>query len=103
MHQSPCAFRSASRHRNARPYQPALEALDAAHPEWDVKLKTVPQEDFFKDLNAQIAAGTLPDVVRVPGLLVQQWLWQGAFLGLQALLPDNGTWGCRRNHRIFYG
>ena len=34
-------------------FQPALEALDAAHPEWDVALETVPQEDFFKDLNAQ--------------------------------------------------
>ena len=63
-------------------FQPALEALDAAHPEWNVALETVPQEDFFKDLNAQIAAGTLPDVVRVSGLQVQQWLRQGAFLDL---------------------
>lgn len=69
-------------------FQPALAALDAAHPEWDVKLKTVPQEDLFKDLNTQIAAGTLPDVVRVPGLLVQQWLRQGAFLDLTDRLCD---------------
>jgi multiple sugar transport system substrate-binding protein len=63
-------------------FQPALEALDDAHPEWTVALETVPQEDFFKDLNAQIATGTLPDVIRVPGLLVQQWLRQGVFLDL---------------------
>jgi multiple sugar transport system substrate-binding protein len=63
-------------------FQAELEALDDAHPEWDVALETVPQEDFFKDLNDQIAAGTLPDVVRVPGLLVQQWIRQGAFLDL---------------------
>jgi ABC-type glycerol-3-phosphate transport system substrate-binding protein len=45
-------------------FQPALAALAEAHPEWAVALETVPQADFFKDLNAQIAAGTLPDVIR---------------------------------------
>ena len=69
-------------------FQPALEALDAAHPEWNIALETVPQEDFFQDLNAQIAAGTLPDVVRVSGLQVQQWLRQGAFLDLTDKLSD---------------
>ncbi len=65
-----------------RTFQPALEALDAAHPEGAVALETVPQADFFQDLNDRIAAGTLPDVVRVSGLQVQQWLRQGAFLDL---------------------
>jgi ABC-type glycerol-3-phosphate transport system substrate-binding protein len=69
-------------------FQPALEALDDAHPEWTVALETVPQADFFQDLNAQIAAGTLPDVIRVPGLLAQQWLRQGAFLDLTDRLGD---------------
>jgi multiple sugar transport system substrate-binding protein len=69
-------------------FQPALEALDEAHPEGDVALETVPQADFSQNLNAQIAAGTLPDVVRVPGLLVQQWLRQGAFLDLTDRLGD---------------
>ena len=36
----------------------------------------------------QIAAGTLPDVVRVSGLQVQQWLRQGAFLDLTDKLSD---------------
>jgi multiple sugar transport system substrate-binding protein len=69
-------------------FQPALEALDQAHPEWDVVLETVPQADFFKDLNAQVEAGTLPDVVRVSGLQVQQWLRQGAFLDLTDRVCD---------------
>jgi ABC-type glycerol-3-phosphate transport system substrate-binding protein len=59
--------------------QPALEALDEAHPEWDVALETAPQEDFFEDLDAQMAAGTPPDVVRVPGLLAQQCFGKGSF------------------------
>ena len=52
--------------------QPALEALDEAHPEWGVALETVPWDDFFEGLDAQIAAGTPPDVVRVPGLLARE-------------------------------
>jgi multiple sugar transport system substrate-binding protein len=69
-------------------FQPALEALDDAHPEWAVALETVPQANFFQDLDAQIAAGTLPDVVRVPGLLAQQWIRQRAFLDLTDRLGD---------------
>ena len=60
-------------------FQPALEAPDEAHPDWDVALETALQEDFFQDLDAQMAAGTLPDVVRVPGLLAQQCFGKGSF------------------------
>jgi multiple sugar transport system substrate-binding protein len=63
-------------------FEPALAALAAAHPEWNIALETVPQAAFVENMNAQIAAGTLPDVVRVSGLQVQQWLRQGAFLDL---------------------
>lgn len=46
-------------------FRPALEALDAAHPEFEVELEPVPQGALPERANARLAAGTLPDVVRV--------------------------------------
>lgn len=63
-------------------FQPALEALDEAHPEWSIVLETTPQSGFVEKINTQLAAATLPDVVRVQGLFAQQWIRQDAFLDL---------------------
>lgn len=63
-------------------FRPALEALDAAHPEFEVALEPVPQGALPERANARLAAGTLPDVVRVEGLSAQQWIRRGAFLEL---------------------
>jgi multiple sugar transport system substrate-binding protein len=40
-------------------------------------------------INTQLAANDLPDVVRSQGLLVQQWLRQGAFLDLTPLIAES--------------
>ena len=63
-------------------FRPALEALDAAHPEFVVELEPVPQASFAERANARLASGTLPDVVRVEGLSAQRWIRSGAFLDL---------------------
>ena len=65
-------------------FRPALEALDAAHPEFVVDLEPVPQASFAERANARLASGTLPDVVRIEGLSAQRWIQSGAFLDLEA-------------------
>lgn len=73
-------------------FRPALEALDAAHPEFEVELEPVPQGALPERANARLAAGTLPDVVRVEGLSAQQWIRRGAFLELTAGGAFGGLW-----------
>ncbi|MEW5990232.1 MAG: sugar ABC transporter substrate-binding protein [Chloroflexota bacterium] len=63
-------------------FRPALETLSAAHPEWVVRLEAVPQGSEVEKVTADLAAGTLPDVLRVQGLNVQQWIRRSAFLDL---------------------
>ncbi len=63
-------------------FEPAIEALDAAHPEWRIVLEAVPQAGVVEKINAQLAADDLPDVVRVQGLFAQQWIRQNAFVDL---------------------
>jgi multiple sugar transport system substrate-binding protein len=65
-------------------FKPAVEALDAAHPEWVITLETVPQESESEKITSELAAGDLPDVIRVQGSNVQQWIRRNAFLDLTA-------------------
>lgn len=69
-------------------FQPALAAVDAAHPEFDVKLETVPQGAEVEKVTNELAGDDLPDVLRVQGLNVQQWIRREAFLDLTARIPD---------------
>ena len=41
-------------------FQPALEALDTAHPEWVVRLETVPQGSEVEKVTAELAGDDLP-------------------------------------------
>lgn len=70
-------------------FQSALEALAEAHPEWDIVLESTPQSGVVEKINVQLAANELPDVVRVQGLLAQQWIRQGAFLDLTAQIEES--------------
>jgi multiple sugar transport system substrate-binding protein len=63
-------------------FQPAIAALDQAHPEWEIILETVPQSGTLEKISAQLAAQDLPDVLRVGGSMVQRWIREGAFLDL---------------------
>jgi len=72
-------------------FAPAIEALDAAHPEWIIRLETVPQGSEVERVTSQLAADDLPDVLRVQGLNVQQWIRREAFLELSSRFPDPGA------------
>ena len=69
-------------------FRPALEALDTAHPEWVVRLEAVPQGSEVEKVTAELAGDDLPDVLRVQGLNVQQWIRREAFLDLSSHFPD---------------
>jgi len=66
-------------------FRPALEAVDAAHAEFEVELEPVPQQSFAERMNTRLAAGSLPDLVRSDGLSIQQWIRRAAFLDLAAM------------------
>jgi multiple sugar transport system substrate-binding protein len=69
-------------------FEPAIEMLDDAHPEWAIVLETVPQGSEVERVTSQLAGDDLPDVLRVQGLNVQQWIRREAFLDLSARVPD---------------
>jgi ABC-type glycerol-3-phosphate transport system substrate-binding protein len=71
-------------------YEPAIKALDEQHPEWEIKIEQVPQQDRLTKLNAQIASQTLPDVVLIDGLPTQQFIRQGAFADLTPFIEQDG-------------
>jgi len=64
-------------------FRPALEAVDAAHPEFAVALETVPQGSEVERVTSQLT-GDLPDVLRLQGLNVQRWIRREAFMDLSA-------------------
>jgi len=69
-------------------FQPALRALDDAHPEWTVLLETVPQGAESERITTQLASGGLPDLLRVTGANVQQWIRRDAFVELSPRVDD---------------
>jgi multiple sugar transport system substrate-binding protein len=73
-------------------FEPALEAVDADHPEFEVVLETVPQGSEVEKVTSQLT-GDLPDVLRVQGLNVQQWIRRAAFLDLTARVDDANRHG----------
>ncbi|MGD8625548.1 MAG: extracellular solute-binding protein [Anaerolineae bacterium] len=70
-------------------FEPAIQALDEAHPEWVIVLETTPQSGLVEKINTQLAGDDLPDVVRSPGLFVQQWIRQEAFLDLSDRIEED--------------
>ncbi|MCC7355914.1 MAG: extracellular solute-binding protein [Anaerolineae bacterium] len=69
------------------PFRKALNDLQARHPEWRIVVEEMAGGEMQR-VPAQIAAGTLPDVVRITGLSAQPWIRQGAFLNLQPLMTS---------------
>ena len=63
-------------------FRPAIAKVDAAHPEFTVSLEEVPQEAESEKVTSELAADDLPDVLRVAGSNVQQWIRRSAFLDL---------------------
>lgn len=71
-------------------FQEAVAVLDEAHPEYDIVLETAPQQGAAEKISTELAANNLPDVLRVGGLQVHQWLRQGAFLDLGPFIEESG-------------
>jgi multiple sugar transport system substrate-binding protein len=63
-------------------FQPAIATVDAAHPEFVVQLENVPQDSETQKITTELAADDLPDLLRVTGSNVQQWIRRAAFLDL---------------------
>src|SRR5688500_7710951 len=71
-------------------FQPALEQLDAANSGWTVALEAVPQGSESEKVTTQLAADDLPDVLRLQGLNVQQWIRREAFFDLTDRISSAG-------------
>ncbi|HXG27141.1 MAG TPA: extracellular solute-binding protein [Candidatus Binatia bacterium] len=71
-------------------FQPAVEAIDAVHPEWIVQLEEVPQGSEAERITADLARGAPADVIRIQGANVQQWIRRDAFVPLDARLRAAG-------------
>ncbi len=71
-------------------FRPALQGIDDAHPGWSVALEAVPQGSEVEKVNTLLAGDDLPDVLRVQGLNVQQWIRRGAFVDLGGRISSEG-------------
>jgi multiple sugar transport system substrate-binding protein len=71
-------------------FERGLEAIRAAHPEWTINVELVPQEGRIERITTAIASQTLPDLVLVDGLTIQQWIRQGAFADLSPFVSEDG-------------
>jgi multiple sugar transport system substrate-binding protein len=67
-------------------WMPLLDAIDQAHPEWILVMEQTPQSSTNEKLNANAAAGTLPDVQELVG--VPDVVWSDAFLPLDDMLAE---------------
>lgn len=67
---------------------PLIEALDQAHPEWILVTEQIPQSSRVEKINANIAAGTLPDVQAMTGLGFVDFVLNDAFIPLDDYIAD---------------
>lgn len=71
-------------------FRPALQAIDEAHPGWTVALEEVPQGSEVEKVTTLLAGDDMPDVLRLQGLTVQQWIRRDAFVDLTQQIADAG-------------
>jgi len=67
-------------------FTPAVKAIDDAHPEWVLQVEPVPQSGEVEKITNELAGDNLPDLVRVTGSNVQQWIRRDAFADLTPLV-----------------
>ncbi len=70
-------------------FMPLLEAIDQAHPEWILVLEQTPQSSQVEKLNANAAAGTLPDVQELVG--ASDLILREVFLPLDEMAAEAGV------------
>ncbi|MBI3746356.1 MAG: sugar ABC transporter substrate-binding protein [Chloroflexi bacterium] len=71
-------------------FNPAIKAIDAAHPEWIIQVEPVPQDGEVEKITNELAGDNLPDIVRVTGSNAQQWIRRKAFTDLTPLATGAG-------------
>ena len=69
-------------------FRPAIKEIDPSDNEWDVVLELTPQQSVVERVTAQLAAGDLPDIFRMSGLLASRWIRQDVFLDLSPRVRD---------------
>jgi len=69
---------------------PLIEALDQAHKEWILITEQTPQSSRLEKINANIAAGSLPDVQMMGGLGFVDYVLKGGFLPLDDYIASSG-------------
>lgn len=69
---------------------PLLEKLDQEHPEWILVMEQTPQSSVNEKLNANAAAGSLPDVQELQGLFANPFIRDGVFLPLDDYIAEAG-------------
>jgi multiple sugar transport system substrate-binding protein len=69
-------------------WTPLLDSIAQKHPEWIIVEEQTPQSSGNEKLNANAAAGTMPDVQELEG--VPDVLSQGAFLPLDDYVTQSG-------------
>jgi multiple sugar transport system substrate-binding protein len=57
--------------------KPAIAAFDAANPGIKVQAQALPQKDYWPNLSALAASGSLPDVMMMSSGYIQQWVEAG--------------------------
>ncbi|MGV1822699.1 ABC transporter substrate-binding protein [Agrobacterium sp. CG160-95] len=57
--------------------RPAIAAFEASHPGVTVQAQALPQKDFWPNVSAQAASGTLPDVLMMSSAYIDQWAASG--------------------------
>jgi len=67
-------------------FSAAIDDIDAAHPEWQIQLEPVPQSGEVEKITNELAADELPDLLRVTGSNVQQWIRRDAVADLTPLV-----------------
>ncbi len=71
-------------------FTPAIKAIDDAHPEWVLQVEPAPQDGEVEKITNELAGDNLPDIVRVTGSNVQQWIRRSAFSDLTPLAGSAG-------------
>ncbi len=66
----------------------ALARFDATHPEWHIKVQSIPQGAYTESLMAASMAGSLPCVLTVDQPMIPSFVWAGHLLPLDGLLPQ---------------
>lgn len=68
--------------------RPAIAAFEASHPGLKVQAQALPQKDYWTNVSAQAASGTLPDVMMMSSAYIYQWAASGNLADLNSFAGE---------------